>query len=347
MPRRKSTDPPILKARRPGSTDRGWPARCALRSLAVAVVLLATSFTASAQFGGGGPGGGGAGGANAPAPDVKPKFREHIHSQDGLPIRREKKVTHLVADGDDHRKPDPSARTPSCSKIETRKDRFYDYETVLGDVRRLNDMGSFDHVTFELDKRADGCRRHVHSVRMSVRSFHASRLSTATARSMIASSEAGRGGLNPSDPRSEFAIESARRRIVQFYREQGFNQVAISINDRDQQRSGCRHLSHQRRTIRTDRQDQYRREYDSCRMRRFRKSHQEPWTDAVGLLRHVGNKARFFHVIDHDVDVLGIVPTTTSDILTATVGRRKQYDKTGKWLTVTYVVNEGPQFQSQ
>jgi outer membrane protein insertion porin family len=31
--------------------------------------------------------------------------------------------------------------------------------------------------------------------------------------------------------------------------------------------------------------------------------------------------------------------------LTATVGRRIEYDETGKWITVTFVLNEGPRFK--
>ena len=84
-----------------------------------------------AQMGGGAfGGGGGGGGAAAPAPDAKPKFREHVHSTDGLPLRREKGdaiVLDVKVVGNEtvgmHR---------ILQQLQTRKDRFYDYETVLG-----------------------------------------------------------------------------------------------------------------------------------------------------------------------------------------------------------------------
>ena len=38
----------------------------------------------------------------------------------------------------------------------------------------------------------------------------------------------GRAGIEKGDPRSEFSIESARRRLIDYYKEEGFNQVAIT-----------------------------------------------------------------------------------------------------------------------
>ena len=50
--------------------------------------------------------------------------------------------------------------------------------------------------------------------------------------------------------------------------------------------------------------------------------------------------------IDQDVDVLAAYYHNLG-FLTATVGRRIEYDDDGKWITVNFVINEGPRFQSQ
>ena len=308
--------------------------RIASYCAAIATILLSTSFTTVAQFGGG-PGGGGPTGANAPPPDVKPKFRDHINAQDGLPIYREKGDA-LVADvsitGNQ------SISTLSIlQRIETRKDRFYDYETVLGDVRRLNDMGSFDHVTFKLDEGPEGV-----VVKFFVRErpiisrvvFHGNR--GLTDRELK-----GRAGLNPSDPRSEFSIESARRRILDYYLEQGFNQAAVETTigiDKDpgavifRINEGPLERIEKIRIVGNT-------ILKEARLKKLIKSR----GPIAKVIWYATNKADLT-VIDQDVDRLAATYHNLG-FLTATVGRRLEYDESGKWLTVTFVINEGPRFR--
>ncbi len=166
-----------------------------------------------------GPGGGG---AAAPAPDAKPKFREHVHSHDGLALRREKGdavVLDVKVVGNSL-----VSMHKILQQLQTRKDRFYDYETVLGDVRRLNNMGSFDHVTFKLDEQPGGVAvtYMVHERPMITQViFHGNR--AVNDRELK-----GRAGIEKSDPLNEFSIESARRRLIDYYHEEGFNQAAVS-----------------------------------------------------------------------------------------------------------------------
>ena len=210
----------------------------------MAASLFATS--AFAQFGGGaggGPGGGG-GGAQAPAADDKPRFRDHIHTHAGMAFRRERGdsvVAGVRIVGN---------RTTSTADIytelQTRKGRFYDYETVLTDVRRLNDMGSFDQVTFEVKPVGGGApitsqqaqkaatpapqavevTFFVHERPMVVKViFHGNR-------ALNEREISGRVGVTVGDPLSEFTIESGRRRLMDYYQDEGFNQVARFRIDR-------------------------------------------------------------------------------------------------------------------
>jgi outer membrane protein insertion porin family len=62
-----------------------------------------------------------------------------------------------------------------------------------------------------------------------------------------------------------------------------------------------------------------------------------------GIFPYANNKADL-NKIDKDVDVLAAYYHNLG-FLTATVGRRLEYDRSGKWLSVTFVVNEGPRFR--
>ncbi len=309
----------------------------------VVVTMLFWSGTSAAvaQFGGGGGPGGGGGGAAAPPPDEKPKFREHIHSRESLPLNREKGDavvldvqivgnrsvgTHLI-----------------LQKIETRKDRFYDYETVLADIRRLNDMGSFDQVTFRPEELPGGVKVtffvHERPIVTQV-VFHGNR-------GLNNRELSGRSGVTKNDPLSEFAIESARRRLLDYYHEEGFNQASIAasigidasattvadpgavvfrINEGPKERIAD--INIEGSTIVTE-----------SRLKNIIKSR----GPMIGVLDYLNNTADI-NKINDDVNVLAAYYHNLG-FLTATVGRRIEYDSTGKWITLTFVVNEGPRFK--
>jgi outer membrane protein insertion porin family len=309
------------------------------RVLLACLLLMTAAASARAQFGGGGGGmgGGGMGGGSSavPGPEERPKFREHVHSREGLTLRREKGDAIV---GDVRVVGNKSVGTHRIlQELETRKGRFYDYETVLGDVRRLNDLRSFDHVTFELDKQPEGVNvtYFVHERPLISRVvFHSNR-------ALNDRELKGRAGLNATDPLSEFSIESARRRLLDYYREEGFNQVSITsvigieddpgavvfrINEGPKERIADIHIVGN--TILSE-----------ARLKKVITSR----GPMAGVLTYVNNTADFTK-IDQDVDVLASYYHNLG-FLTATVGRRLQYDESGKWITVTYVIDEGVRFR--
>ncbi len=196
---------------------------------ALAVAGLGHPPPATAQMGGAG-----GGGAQAPEAEVRPKFRDHIHLRDGIALRRE--------DGDqtigDVRVTGLSqvSRDRVDAELQTRAGRVYDPELILGDIRRLNDLRSFDHVTYRVDPMPpqpgdapDGPDRvrvvffvHERPLVQEVH-FHGNR-------GVNDGELAGRVGINVGDPLNEFAAENARLRIIDFYREKGFNQVAVATS---------------------------------------------------------------------------------------------------------------------
>ncbi|QDT09429.1 BamA/OMP85 family outer membrane protein [Planctomycetes bacterium K23_9] len=298
------------------------------------------STPALAQFGGGGMGGGGAGGpggASAPGAEIKPKFRDHIHSQDGMNLHREKGDTMVLSVQITGNRNISSHEI--IQQLQTRKGRFYDYETVLGDVRRLNDMGSFDHVTFKTKEYPEqngvsvAFLVHERAIIKQV-IFHGNR-------ALNDRELKGRAGLNVNDPLSEFAIESARRRMLDYYREEGFNQASLSVVTGARSKPGVVEfrinegpleriwsITIEGNTILT-----------SARLKKLIKSR----GPAVGVIPYLNNKADL-RKIDKDVDILAATYHNLG-YLTATVGRRISYDDDGKWMYVTFVINEGPRFK--
>lgn len=301
-------------------------------------LFLATSVgsVAHAQFGGGAGGGaGGPGGAGPGGPPEKPAFRDYVHERGGVRPHRETGetvVVDVVVAGNTN-----VSTEKIFQQLQTRKDRFYDYETVLADIRRLNDMGSFEHVTYRLKEVPGGM-----SVRFEVRErptiskvvFHGNR-------ALNDRELNGRAGITAGDPMSEFSIESARRRLVDYYQEEGFNQVAIKtvrgtgpdtqaiifrINEGPKER--IRDVIVQGGTI-----------VSSARLEKIVKS-RGPFG---GVFRHINNVADL-RKIDEDVKVLESYYHNLG-FLTATVGRQIEYDASGKWMTVKFVVNEGQRYK--
>jgi outer membrane protein insertion porin family len=315
-----------------------------LAVLYIASTLTLPAFVGSvayAQFGGGGAGAGGGaggpgGGAGGPAgPAEKPAFRDVVNEKGGMKPRREsgdQVVTDVTVAGNKN-----ISTERIFQQLQTRKDRFYDYETVLADIRRLNDMGAFEHVTYRLKETPEGM-----AIRFEVRErptiskvvFHGNR-------ALNERELTGRAGINAGDPMSEFSIESARRRLVDYYQEEGFNQVSIKtirgfesdpqivifrINEGPKERIAAVRV--EGGTIVTQ-----------ARLEKIVKS-RGPFG---GMFHYIGNTADL-NKIDQDVKVLESYYHNLG-FLTATVGRRIEYDSTGKWMTVIFVVNEGERFK--
>ncbi len=323
---------------------------------------------AFAQMGGGGGGGmGGGGGAQAPDAVTKPKFRDHIHTHAGMTFRRERGdavVASVRIVGN---------RTVSSADIytelQTRKGRFYDNETVLADIRRLNDMGSFDQVTYEIQQVGPNTTLDEDSTPLQkpgepltpsvVVTFYVHERPMVAGvvlhgnRGLNDREIANRSGVTKGDPLSEFSVESGRRRLLDYYHEEGFNQASISatitgaendsspampmadlppgtvifrINEGPLERIAD--IKVEGSTIVTE-----------ARLKKIIRSR----GPMAGFLTYIGNKADM-QKIDEDVNLLSSYYHTLG-FLTATVGRRFLYSEDGKWVTVVFVVHEGPRFR--
>lgn len=301
--------------------------------LAIIFVLAITFCMGSrlfAQFGGGG--GPGGGGADAPGMQQRPAFRDFVNERGGVkpaPQAGDKIVADVTLSGNT-----TIGTDKVFQKLRTKKDRFYEFETVLADIRRLHEI--FDHATYKLEERPDGIAVHF-SVRerpsITKVIYHGNR-------AINDRDLKGRSGVSIGDPLNEFSIESGRRRLLDYYRDEGFNQATIStvmgldndpngvlfrINEGPKERiaainiEGCTIVS-------------------EARLKKIVNSR----GPMAGVLRHLNNTADLT-VIDQDVKALEAYYHNLG-FLTATVGRRFSYDASGKWLTVTFVVNEGVRY---
>ena len=222
-------------------------------------------------------------------------------------------------------------------ELQTRKSRFYDYETVLGDVRRLNDMGSFDHVTFKVDETPEGVvvtyTLHERPTITKV-IFHGNR-------ALNDREIKGRAGINAKDPLNEFSIESGRRRLIDYYHEEGFNQVSIasSIGIKDDAGTVVFRINEGPKERIWDINIEGNTIVGEARLKKIINSRGR----MAGVIAYLSNTADLAK-IDQDVNVLAAYYHNLG-FLTATVGRRIEYDDSGKWITVTFVIQEGPRFQ--
>ncbi len=336
------------------------------RTWVLAAMLCLVSSTAVGQMGGMGGGMGGGGGGQAPAAPTKQKFRDHIHAHAGMTFRRESGdaivgAVRIVGNRN-------VATADIYRELQTRKGRFYDSETVLTDVRRLNDIGSFDRVSFdvkqvgpespldesEVSRQIPGEPQtpsvivtfHVHERPMVTKViFHGNHGLDDRALN-------GRVGISVGDPLSEFSVESGRRRLLDYYVEEGFNQASIAagiarvqgssdgpvnmdglppgtivfrINEGPLERIAD--IKIEGSTI-----------VSEARLKKIIQSR----GPMLGILSYMGNQADL-KKINGDVDQLSSYYHTLG-YLTATVGRRFEYDESGKWLTLVFVVKEGPRF---
>lgn len=336
-------------------------------SMIVVVWAATTALTPSAyaQMGGGGMGGGGAGGgAQAPSAVDKPRFRDHIHTHAGMAFRRERGDSivgsvqiignRVVSTADIY------------TELQTRKGRFYDSETVLADVRRLNDMGSFDQVTFEVKpmntdtpSTDEDSGKPVTSATPTVQVVFYVHERPVVAKVIFHGNHglndreiSGRAGVSVGDPLSEFSVESGRRRLIDYYQEEGFNQAAIAatiVGDSDNQVQVDTSMAPPGTVIYRINEGPLERIADiqiegstivsEARLKKIISSR----GPMAGFLSYLGNKADL-KKIDQDVDNLSAYYHSLG-FLTANVGRRIQYDETGKWMTVIFVVSEGPRFR--
>ena len=309
----------------------------------VVIAFLAVSLVspAFAQFGGGGMGG--AGGGGAPPGLEKPRFRDHVMQNGGLRLRRESGDKVVRAVRIIGNKQIETERI--LQLLQTRQDGVFEEQTVLSDVRRLYEFRAFKTVRDQIEEDAQGGVTVTFYVEelplISNVIFHGNkRINDRELR--------GRAGLAKDDALNESAIESSRRRLLDYYREEGFNQAAIEtlvgfegnpanglepdpsavvfrINEGEKERIAD--IKFTGNTI-----------VSASRLSKVIQS-RDPMFE-VGY--YIGNVADM-NKIDQDVEILTKYYRNLG-YLTAQVDRVLEYSESLKWVTITFIINEGPRY---
>ncbi|MEM6472253.1 MAG: POTRA domain-containing protein [Planctomycetota bacterium] len=309
--------------------------RVALTCLMVSSVLFGTAQAQLGGMGGMGGGMGGPQGGGGPSPTERARFRDHIHARNELPIGREQgdRIVRSVEIIGNRALSDHAI----LQQLQTKKGRFYSREVLLADIHRLNELRSFDRVTFKTDESAtDVAVQFIVTERPLITSvvYHGNH--AVNDRDLK-----GRAGLEVGDPLSQFSIESARRRLLDYYREEGFGQAAITTTIGYQDQPGMVILRIN--------------EGPKERVNRIRIVGNTVLSDArlkkiiktrgsfLGIYKYAFNTADRTK-IDRDEKILEMTYHNLG-YLTANVGRRIEYDESGKLLDVTFVIQEGKRFK--
>lgn len=301
------------------------------------LILIATNTPA--QMGGMG---GGGGGAPMPPGVEKPRFRDHLMKRGGINTRREtgdKVVAAVRIVGNRQIETEKIIQL-----IETRRDGFYDPQKVLADVRRLYEYRAFSRVQDSVEETPSGMivtfTVEEHPLISNVIFLGNYRMGDRELR--------GRAGIVKGDPLNPTAVESTRRRLLDYYHEEGFNQawmdaqigyegnpatgqsadpqaIVFRINEGEKERiADIRFIG---ATIVTP-----------ARLSKIIQS-RDPFFEVGYYIGNVCNLDR----INNDVKVLTNYYRNLG-YLTARVDRRIEYDETLKWVTVTFLIEEGPQY---
>ena len=305
--------------------------------------LVLPAPQAAAQFGGmGGMGGAGGMGAGAPPGADRPRFRDHV-LQEGGPRRHSETGDTIVRDVNvvGNRQIKIEQITPL---LRTRVGSFYNEETVLADIKRLWDFGAFNNVKEESKKVPGG---------ISV-TFHVEELPLISnviffgAYGINARELRGRAGLKEGDPINEASIESTRRRLLDYYHEEGFATATIAAevgfkgNPKENLPPDPFAVIFRISEGELERIDDIRFEGNTI----VSDGRLSKIITSRGPLMGVGsywNNVADIKKIDTDVRILSEYYRGLGYLM-ADVDRVIEYDETLKWVTVTFLISEGPRY---
>jgi len=220
------------------------------------------------------------------------------------------------------------------SQLKTRKDREFDPEIVQGDVRRLATTGRFQKVDTYTQETPEGVIVTFAFVeRQSIRE-----IKYLGNRNISDKSLAKQDGLEIGDPLTPYAIEEARRKIEEYYHSKGFGKTQVAILEGDGSPDG--------RVVFVINESQLER---------------IAWVKFVGntiasderLKTQIKSKPGFLWYlfkgqvdrkqIDEDIERLTAYYRSLG-FFNARIGRELEFSDSGQWLTLTFVIDEGPRY---
>lgn len=220
------------------------------------------------------------------------------------------------------------------SYLKTRKDRAFDPEVVQSDVRALLGSGLFRNVRTYTEQAADGLIV-VYKVteRQTIR-----HLKFIGNRAVSDKKLRKETGLSEGQAVNQFAVEEGRRKIEEYYREKGYAKCEVSIFEGDKPEDrGVVYLISEgvaERILDVD----FRGNTIASDERLKTQIQSKP-----GILWYFLRGSVDMKKIDEDIDRLTAYYRGLG-YFRARVGRELDYTESGRWLKLTFVIDEGPRY---
>lgn len=293
-----------------------------------------------AQMGGGAPGGGAQPGA--PVFD-EPKFRDRVYENGGPQIVDSKSgrmITSVVIEGNRS-----VSEHKVLSHMQSRVDRLYDRDTFNRDIGELYRTGLFDEIKPEIKENTEGVQiRLVLKERPTVKSveFHGNQ-------ALDDKQLAKHCGLDKGDPTGPSAVNAARNRLIEYYHDQGFNNADVRIH------SGGK--PNERDIVFEISEGELERIWEinfignqafSTDLLRARIKSKDAHFNLVNGVKAYGVKAYLFNKsskesLNEDKERL-LNYYRSLGYFDARVDFKYDYDESGKWIYVTFVISEGSRY---
>lgn len=148
-------------------------------------------------------------------------------------------------------------------------------------------------------------------------------------------------GIKKGDPINPASLDLARRRLIELYLENGFNQIDIQI--RSGKNPNERLVEFEINEGPLERIDTISFEGNSFASDELLKVRIQSRDSRWGVTQYMGNKA-VMSTIESDKELLAGYYRSLG-FFQARVGARIDYDDSGKWITLTFVIYEGMRFQ--
>ncbi len=252
-----------------------------------------------------------------------------LETPSGPPVGSGQLVVDVIIDGE-HTTKDYEIQ----KHIHTRKDREFDPDILQGDVRRLVTSGLFRDVKTYTEQVPGGVivrfkvfeRPRIHEIKfLGNRGISDKKLLKEI-------------GVKKNDPLNSYAAEESRRKIEELYRSSGFPRASVSIFEGD--KPGDKDLIFVINEGQLERVGTVSFEGNTIA------------SDSVLKTKIQSKPGWFWYLFGGKVDRTKIdadVQTLTAyyralGYFRARISRTLDYDETGKWLTLKFVIDEGPRY---
>lgn len=292
--------------------------------------LLPFAETATAQ----GPGGGGGGQGGAPA-FVEQKFRDRVWEEGGprlSGISSGKLVKGIQIVGNE-----TLSRHKILSHMQTRQDRNYDDKQFKADIRELYRTDLFRKITPSITEFPDG-------VLVKLEVAEQPRITNVTFHGNMRLDDrmlSKHCGIDVGDPANPFSADMARQRLIDLYKENGFNQIAIEV--REGNKAGDRRVFFEISEGPLERIWDIEFIGNQVFTTAILKTKIKSKDARNGLTAYAFNKANLLQIED-DTSIL-VAYYRSLGYFKARVDHRIDYYRDGDFLKLTFVIDEGERFK--